>query len=343
MPVRNMEQYLEESIKAILAQTFRNFELIVLDFGSTDRSKAIAASYEALDRRVKLHQGVSCGLAEARNAGCSLAKGRYIAVQDADDVSLPDRLMLQVYFMESHPDIGLLGGLPEWVDSAGRSMWVARFPTDDQEIQSALPTYFPFCHTSLLIRRNAFELVGGYRPIMTQSHDYDLALRISEHFRCANLSEVVVKYRVHSEQLSVAKRRRQCLCALSAQASAAARRAGKPDPLENVQEITTSVLQRLGITEAQLQFALAAGYQNWINSMLSAGDNAAALKLAKEARRQKYLDRSGVAELYFTAARRFWKEKRFTSGLLAAFHVLLTCPQMARRFVKPLRRRLGLA
>ena len=91
MVVCNVERFLAEAIESILAQTYRDFEFVIVDFGSTDRSKEIIAGYAAKDSRVKLHEIPHCGLAEARNAGCFLAQGQYIAIMDADDVSLPER------------------------------------------------------------------------------------------------------------------------------------------------------------------------------------------------------------------------------------------------------------
>src|SRR5579864_6120600 len=107
MIVYNVERFLGEAIQSILGQTFREFEFLIVDFGSTDESKSIVSSFAAKDRRIKLHEIQNCGLAEARNAGCSLAQGKYIAIIDADDISLPERLRWQVDFMEKHPEVGL--------------------------------------------------------------------------------------------------------------------------------------------------------------------------------------------------------------------------------------------
>ncbi len=96
MVMCNVDRFLAESIESILGQTFRDFEFIIVDFGSTDKSKAIASSYATKDSRIRFHEIPNCGLAEARNVSCSLARGRYIAIMDADDVSVPDRLMLQI-------------------------------------------------------------------------------------------------------------------------------------------------------------------------------------------------------------------------------------------------------
>src|SRR5215471_1046885 len=88
--VCNVDRFLAESIESILAQTFREFEFIIVDFGSTDRSIVIISDYVAADNRIQFHTVPHCGLGEARNIGCSLAQGRYIALMDADDVSVPE-------------------------------------------------------------------------------------------------------------------------------------------------------------------------------------------------------------------------------------------------------------
>ena len=100
----------------------------IIDYGSTDSSKEIAAHYAEKDPRVCVHQHPHCGLGEARNAACSLARGRYIAMMDADDVALPERLQLEVGFMEKHPRVGLLGGAVQWINAAGRSVYIGRVP-----------------------------------------------------------------------------------------------------------------------------------------------------------------------------------------------------------------------
>jgi glycosyltransferase involved in cell wall biosynthesis len=345
MVVRNMERFLPDSIEGVLGQTFRDFELLVVDFGSTDKSKQIVAEYAHSDSRIRIKEIPECTLAEGRNAGCSLAQGRYIAIQDADDVSLPNRLQTEVEFMERNQAMGFVGGLPDWVDANGKSIWVADFPTDEQQVKTALLTYFPFCHTSLLVLRNAFDSVGGYRPLFTQSHDYDLALRISEKFRCTNVPEVVVKYRLHPYQVSLSKRSKQTLCKLAAQASAAARRAGRPDPLDTISEITPRTLEEIGISEAQQQSELATDYKNWIRFMDTSGQRDAAVKVAMEALRSrwKHLNRSDIAEFHFAAARLYWKEKRFAPCFFQMCLTVLKNPRTLHRFFTTLRHRARIA
>ena len=343
MVVCNVDHFLAESIESILGQTFREFEFIIVDFGSTDKSNAIAASYAAKDSRVKLHDVRHCALAEVRNLGCSLANTIDIAIMDADDVSAPDRLMLETEFMENHPRVGLLGGATEWIDATGRSLRIDSPPTEDHEIRSALAVRCPFWQPTVLFRRDAFALVGGYRPMFVQTEDYDLWLRISERFQVANLKEVVLKYRIHPYQVSLRKGRQQTLCKLAAQASASSRKNGKPDPLDSVKEITSQALTALGITETRQQNELASGRRQWIRHMCLAGEYAVALQAAEEILQSdlKMIERWQIADLRLTAAGLYWQKGKFLRSALRAAQAVLTRPAFLGRPLKPILRRLG--
>lgn len=329
----NVDRFLAESIESILGQTFREFEFIIVDFGSTDKSKAIASNYAARDDRVKLHTIPNCRLPEARNEGGLLAQGEYIAIMDADDVSLPNRLLWQVEFMEKRPEVGVLGGAVEWIDATGRPLQKMQHPLRDAEIQSALLRYPALWQPTVLIRREAFVLVGGYRAAFPVSHDYDLWLRIAEHFQIANLEQVVLKYRIHPHQVSLQKRRQQSICALAARTAAISRRGGNPDPLNGVREITPEVLARLGVTEAKQQATLASDCSWWIRSMFGAGQDEPALKSALEMLRYewRYAERRQIADVHLIVARLYWRQKRFLSSFLAAGRAVLTRPVLAAR------------
>jgi Glycosyl transferase family 2 len=340
MVICNVERFLREAIESILEQTYRDFEFIIVDFGSTDKSKAMAAGYAATDDRITLHEIPHCDVARARNAGCFLAQGRYIAVMDADDVSLPNRLTLEVDFMEKHPEIGLLGGAAEWIDARGKPLWAVDVPTEDEKIKVALRTHYPFSHTAVLVRTKTFAHVGGYRSAFTSAEDYDLGLRISDHFQCANLPQIVVKYRIHPNQLSLTKRKQQTLCKLAAQASALSRRIAHMDPLNAVSEITPAVLAAIGVTEAMQQAHISAEYQCWIGVMSKAGEYRVALKSSAEA---LWSDRNRdarlhIANFHFSAAKFNWQKKRFFRGFLAASNAMIFHPGIARLFIQAMRR-----
>jgi len=342
MVVCNVDHFLAESIESILAQTFRNFEFIIVDFGSQDRSKAIASSFAAKDTRIKFHQIENCSLPEARNAGCLLAHGEYIAVMDADDVSLPNRLLWQVDFMEKHPEVGALGGTVEWIDATGRSLLRMQHPLTNAEIQKALLRYPPLWHPSVLIRRAAFVSAGGYRRAFVVAHDYDLWLRIAERFQLANLEEVVLKYRIHPYQVSLRKRSYQSICGLAARASASLRRDGGSDPLNSVTEITPAVLAGLGISDAEQETALASDSGWWIRSVFAAGEDELALRSAIEMLRYdwQYTHRRQVADVHLILAQLHWRRMKFLDAFLAACHAVLTRPGLVGHSIKSTLRRV---
>jgi hypothetical protein len=343
----NVESYLAEAIGSVLSQTFRDFEFIIVDFGSTDKSKEIVASFAAKDNRIKCNEIPLCSYIEAKIAACALPTGKYIAIQDADDVSLPHRLKAEVAFLEKHPEVGLLGGAVQWIDSLGNPLITANeHTTEDQEIRAALKERNPFCHPSVLIRRDSFERAGGYRMAFKQSDDYDLWLRISEHYQCANLKQVVLNYRIHPQQLSIRKRKDQILCALAAQASAKLRGAGKPDPLNSVPEITPAILAGMGVSEAIQKNSLAKGYCFWINQMSAAGEHAAVLDSAREM--LQLCEGDGVepryiSDVYVLAAKAYWKQRKAIPTLLSVSRAVFARPRVLARPFKPFLRLFGAA
>jgi hypothetical protein len=346
MVVCNVERFLAEAIESILGQTYTEFEFIIADFGSADNSKSIVSSYAAKDSRIRLHEILPFGLIEARNTACSLARGRYIAMMDADDVAAPNRLELQFAFMQEHPQVGLLGGATEWINASGMPLRLVQFPTEDHEIRLELANRCPFSHPAAMIRSEAFALVGGYRTKFAQAEDYDLWLRIAEHFKVANLKEVVLLYRIHPYQLTLRKRLQQTLCVFAAQVSASSRRNGNPDPLDSIEQITPAFLVAAGVTEAAQQVAAASDYLVWLRTMSQAGEYSSAIAMATQLLRSpewKYIERWQTADLYLAIARLYWKEKRYLKSLLAAGRAVATRPVVIGRPLKPMLERIGLA
>ena len=341
----NVERFLAEAIESVLSQSFRDFEFIIVDYGSTDKSKDIAASFAAKDSRVRLSEIPQCSYIEAKIASCSLPKGRYIAIQDADDVSLPERLKAEVDFMEKHPQIGLLGAAVQWIDSQGKFLTTAEdYPTEDQEIRSLLKERNPFWHPTVLIRREAFVRAGGYRVAFTQSDDYDLWLRISEYYQCANLKQVVLKYRIHPQQLSLRKRREQILCVLAAQASASLRAAGQPDPLNSVKQVTPGVLAGMGVSEARQKTSLAQGYFYWIKQIYAAGEYDAVVEATAEMLQVcegEGVEPRFISDAHLISAKACWKQGRVLSSFLSLARAVLVRPRIMGRPLKPFLRLLG--
>jgi glycosyltransferase involved in cell wall biosynthesis len=344
MVVCNVDRFLNEAIESIRVQTFRDFEFIIADFGSTDNSKSIISSHAAKDARIKFHNIPHCGLAEARNAGCALAQGRYIAIMDADDVSAPDRLLWEVDFMEQHPEVGVIGGAIELINATGTALAIWNNPVSDREIKAVLLERCTLFQPTVLMRRDAFLAVGGYRPPFAPAEDYDLWLRMAEHYQIANLKQVVLRYRIHPYQVSMRKRTQQTLGILAARVAASSRKNGIPDPMNLVKEITPELLVSLGVTKEMLQGELTFEIVQWIRNMCMAGEYAIALQTAEETLQTdlKSVERSRIAELHLIVARLYSRQKKFVRCFFAVVHAVVTRPGVLKQLLWPVLKRFGL-
>jgi glycosyltransferase involved in cell wall biosynthesis len=202
MPAFNAAEFLDEAISSILEQTFRDFEFLIIDDGSTDSTASILAKYGKADSRLRVFRQSNEGMISALNRGCRLARGRYIARMDADDVSLPHRIERQVDYMEKNPRVGIVGTWTTQIERDGsvRGNWCP----------SPLPKFlrwkhfFGGCvhHPSVLIRRDVLEKIDFYRPDAVHVEDLDLWLRASAITEFGNVPEVLLKYRVWDESVS---------------------------------------------------------------------------------------------------------------------------------------------
>ncbi len=331
MVVCNVERFLAEAIESILDQTFRDFEFIIVDFGSTDGSQAIIRRYQEKDQRIKFDIIPHCNLAEARNACCFRARGKYLALLDADDLALPDRLRRQVEHLESHPEIGVLGTAHYLMDQAGRRFATQPQPAGDEEIRTALRTGCPFGQDSVTMRLAEFQAVKGYRkPFSELAEDYDLWLRMMERCRGANLREPLACYRIHAGQVGSRKLRRVSLGHCVARASAKLREQGRPDPVDSVDSITPELLIELGVTEEEVVNDLLPFYKNRVLTLLRANGAASVLPLVKEMQgvlaQSTAVSDSVAAETYFAAARVYWRLGNLTSACGAMTRAFVTRP-----------------
>jgi glycosyltransferase involved in cell wall biosynthesis len=217
MSVYNSARYLRDAIESILNQTFTDFEFLIIDDGSTDQSLKILQEYAAKDQRIWLNHRENRGIPQTRNELLAQAKGEFVAVMDADDVALPDRLARQVSFLRQHPDVVCVGGCLDWIDEKGRLLGHCVMPEQDDEIQNFLVGGISLLHhPTTLVRRSALVAVDGYNESMVASSDLDLWLRLGEIGRLANLSDTVLQYRLHSQSITHAKQMRQSQDALEA-------------------------------------------------------------------------------------------------------------------------------
>jgi glycosyl transferase family 2 len=261
MSVYNGQAFLAKAVESILGQSFRDFEFVIIDDGSTDRTAQILAAYASRDSRFRVVRHENKGRTESLNIGIRLAQGKYIARMDADDVSLPHRLQVQVDFMELHTEVGLLSGSYERISGDGLLDRV-RLPLLDDEIRSMMLRENAMCHPAVMMRKEVAIACGGYRKVFSESEDYDLWLRMSERSQLANLEQPILQYRVHPKQASIVNSRHQMLCVLAARTAASFRKQGRPDPFSGAEQITPKLLRKLGVTRAEIQDCLLASHRS---------------------------------------------------------------------------------
>lgn len=203
MAVFNAAQFLREAISSVLAQTYRDFELIVVDDASSDDSLSVLQSLGDARMRVIKHQE-NVGAALSRNDALVAARGEMIAIMDADDICAPTRLEQQMSFLDEHPHVGLVGcGIYDMMDASGTALCTSYLPEDNESIQLTLMKRWCFLHSSIMFRRPLYETIGGYRKAFEPAEDHDFVLRILEHTQAHNLHERLVSYRLNPKGLSV--------------------------------------------------------------------------------------------------------------------------------------------
>lgn len=190
LPAYNAELYLKEALDSILQQTFTNFELIILNDGSTDSTEDIILSYED-SRIVYVKNQENLGLIGTLNKGISLAKGKYIARMDADDIALPKRLSKQISFLEANTQYGVVGAFAQIIDSKE----IYKVPITNEAIKAFLYIDSPFIHPSVVIRKDLLSS-NLYDHQYHRIEDYELWVRLSAQTKFYNIPEILLKYRV---------------------------------------------------------------------------------------------------------------------------------------------------
>jgi glycosyltransferase involved in cell wall biosynthesis len=221
MAVYNGEAALRASIDSILTQTFSDFELVIVDDGSTDTTPAILSEYATRDNRVKIVKNQkNLGLTASLNVGIHAASGTYIARMDAGDTSEPTRFEQQVAFLDTHPECGLLGTWAKIVNEDGRQIGVMKYPTDHDTLRKIMIRYNPFVHSSVMMRRSVLDAAGWYDERWKYAQDYELFFRMLRHGKVALLGEYLVSYRVYPNSITRRKNKLQTLFAIKARVKA---------------------------------------------------------------------------------------------------------------------------
>jgi GT2 family glycosyltransferase len=197
MPVFNTGRYLLEALQSVSDQSFRDFELVVIDDGSTDDSAQILDKFAAREPRLRLITRENRGLIATRNELLAASRGSLLAWMDSDDMSIPDRLAQQVRAFDQDPELVCLGASAQCIDPDGHYLKIERWPTETAQILIEQRTGGAMRFPTTMMRRSQALLVGGFREPFKIGEDYDFLLRLSRFGKMANLSAVLYLYRQH--------------------------------------------------------------------------------------------------------------------------------------------------
>lgn len=204
----NRADLLPKATASVLAQSFRDFELLIIDDGSIDGTEAYARGLAARDERVKYFKNeLNLGISKSRNRGVALARGEYIAMLDSDDYWIDtDKLKIQAAYLGAHPEIGLIGTGIRCEDEQGAVLKEDIFMADDEKIRGCMLWKNQIAQSSVLFRKSAFVKAGGYDESFSIGEDYDLWLKIGKDWKFANLPEAMVAYLIHSGGITKERR-----------------------------------------------------------------------------------------------------------------------------------------
>lgn len=211
MPAFNAERFLARAVDSVLAQTHEDLELVVVDDGSRDRTHELLLEYARKDPRVRpVRNAQNAGIVHTRNRAFAEAdpKSAYFAIMDADDVCMPDRLALQLDFLQAQPDHALVGGNLILIDEADRDIGKRIYPSSYEAITDVITRYNPIAQPTALLRRRAIDAVGMYDARFPRCQDYDLWMRIARRFKIANLDAFTLRYRISETQGKVTQLRK---------------------------------------------------------------------------------------------------------------------------------------
>jgi glycosyltransferase involved in cell wall biosynthesis len=203
MAVYNGAAHLAQAIESVLHQTFADFELIIINDGSTDESSEILAEFAQQDNRIRIVNQENAGLTISLNRAWELANTEFIARMDADDICLPQRFAQQMAFLETQPTIAACGTWVQTINEQGRAGAVWQYPTAPHDVHFELLFRNVIAHPTIMLRKNVFDAAGlRYDPAYQRAQDYDLWLRATDTLQLANMPEVLLQYRVSHAQIS---------------------------------------------------------------------------------------------------------------------------------------------
>ncbi|MDO3643397.1 glycosyltransferase [Mucilaginibacter sp. L3T2-6] len=202
MPAYNAGKYIGEAISSVLSQTFTDFELLIINDGSTDNTLEVINSFH--DRRIVVISQENKGVSAALNLGLEHARATYIARFDADDICLPDRLKVQYQFITNYPDYSIIGSAAEYMDADGHYIFT-HHPEGhlNEEIQQLQYTICPFIHSSVFYKKDAVVKSGGYNEHAYTYEDHFLWVNLLRNEKACNLSQALIKVRLNPESVTI--------------------------------------------------------------------------------------------------------------------------------------------
>jgi len=336
LPVYNAAPYVKEAVQSILSQDHENFECIIIDDGSADASGDILRELAGKDTRIRLIQRENKGLIATLNEGLSLARAPFIARMDADDVSPPHRLTLQIERMMQEPDLAVLGGGIRYMDAAGCVGRAVAYPVGSK-VDVALLWGAPVAHPATMLRTEAARCAGGYPAAFPHAEDYAFWLHLREQGRIDNLSQTILHYRVHGQSMSHVHASVQRTSTLRAQAlwlagtQPSASLMAIPSNIDFLEALPLSAQQRIEILARMLALS-----PHLIGDESSDAEAAQWLRAVEQATHTPAL-RQGLAWFHLRAAR-YSPQKRL-SKLMHLCRAVLTSPRaclalLGKRFCK---------
>jgi hypothetical protein len=334
MPVRDGARFLDEAVASVVAQTYGDLELVVVDDGSTDATPGMLQDWARRDPRVRvLTLPRSHGIAAALNAGVGQSSGDLIARLDADDRAAPDRIRRQVEEFGVRHRLGLLGSGAHYIDRRGRVVGTESVTTGEGLAQ-VLRVGNPVLHPSVVMRRAAYESAGGYRSQTEPAEDLDLWLRIAERFEVDNLPEPLIDYRLHDAQSTLRDPARQALAATAAHWAAEVRATGAPDPLDGIERVDEELLRAQGVSHARLATERVAAL-SWAAELCETTGYAALARANWRAAREEAgsLGRAEEGRLLLARARLRARQGRSLARRADQLRALCVAPQLLGRSV----------
>jgi len=258
LPVFNAERYLGAALESVLAQTFTDFECVIVDDGSTDTSPTILAHHAARDGRIRIIRQENMGIVAALNRGLAECSASLVARMDADDICLPQRLATQLDYLNRHPEVVAVGTAFQLISAAGVLGPVVQHPTSAEAIRRGLQSGNRLGHPTVLMRRDAVLAAGGYREALRHAEDYDLWTRLAEGYQLANLPECLLLYRIHGGQISWSQAEAQAMATLAVRGLAAQRMRAGRELLALPRVVDLAFLSSLGFSVRDQEDALVA-------------------------------------------------------------------------------------